>query len=55
MLLLSDDVSEHQDQAERKIPGEHPGINHGRVVMKVKDKVGYDQRSQADKENDFPR
>ena len=52
MLLFSDHVSEDQDEAERKIPGEHPGIDDRRLIVRVKEKVGYHQWSQARQEND---
>jgi hypothetical protein len=54
-MLSTEGGSEQEYQRERKIPGEDPGIDKWYVVMRVKDEVGYYERTERREKYGFAR
>ena len=54
-MLSAYNDSEQEYQRETKIPGEDPGIDKRRVVMRVKDEVLYYERTERGEKYGFAR
>jgi hypothetical protein len=54
-MLFAYEDSEQENQRETKIPGEDPGIDEWHVIMRVKDEVGYYERTERGEKYGFAR